>query len=344
MGFLDRRTISVLLTILVVAGILSLVWMARRPVIVFIFAILFAHLLEPVVVRFQGWLRLSRGKSVAVTYLVILAGLLIFGLTVGPHIIHQGERLPQLLENVKSGQIAWQVGSQQGWSSSTEARIQNWLAAHQNDIHRYAQDVTTHLAQLASNLAWILLVPILAIFFLKDRSKLSASVVELVSTSTNRGFLEKILTDLDTMLAQYIWAQLLLAFFAFVAYGAFLLVARLPYALAVGAIAGILEFIPIAGPLFALALIMGTAFLTGYVHWVWLVVFWIIWRGVQDYVNYPHVMGEGLDIHPLLAIFAVLVGGEVGGVVGIFLSIPAVAALRILWINWTHVGLARKVA
>jgi predicted PurR-regulated permease PerM len=344
MGFLDRRTISVLLTILVVAGILSLVWMARRPVIAFIFAIFFAHLLEPVVERFQGWLHLSRGKSVAVTYLVILAGLLIFGLTVGPHIIQQAERLPRLLENVKSGQIAWQVGSQQGWSSSTEARIQNWLAAHQNDIQRYALDVTTHLAQLASNLAWILLVPILAIFFLKDRSKLSASFVELVSTSANRGFLEKILTDLDTMLAQYIWAQLLLAFFAFVAYGAFLLVARLPYALAVGAIAGVLEFIPIVGPLFALALITGTAFLTGYEHWVWLVVFWVIWRGVQDYVNYPHVMGEGLDIHPLLAIFAVLVGGEVGGVVGIFLSIPAVAALRILWINWTHVGLARKVA
>src|SRR5215831_4192749 len=145
MGILDRRTISVLLTILVVAGILSLVWMARRPVIAFIFAIFFAHLLEPVVERFQGWLHLSRGKSVAVTYLVILAGLLIFGLTVGPHIIQQGERLPRLLENVKSGQIAWQVGSQQGWSSATEARIQNWLAAHQNDIQRYALDVTTHL-------------------------------------------------------------------------------------------------------------------------------------------------------------------------------------------------------
>src|SRR5215471_4553139 len=344
MGFLDRRTISVLLTILVVAGILSLVWLARRPVIAFIFAIFFAHLLEPVVERFQGWLHLSRGKSVAVAYLAIVAGLLIFGLTVGPHIVHQATRLPSLLENVKSGQIAWQVGRQQGWSSTTEARIQNWLATHQNEIQRYALDVTKHLSQLASNLAWILLVPVLAIFFLKDRSKLSASVVELLSASRNRRFLENVLTDLDTMLAQYIWAQLLYAFFAFVAYGLFLLVAGLPYALAVGAIAGVLEFIPIAGPLFALALIMSTAILTGYAHWVWLAAFWVVWRGVQDYVIYPRVMSEGLDMHPLLTIFAVLVGGEVGGVLGIFLSIPAVAALRILWINWTRGGLARKVA
>src|SRR5215831_17051774 len=108
MGILDRRTISVLLTILVVAGILSLVWLARRPVLVFIFAIFFAHLLEPVVDRFQGWLHLSRSMAVAVTYLVIVLGLVIFGLTVGPRIIQQGKRLPELFEGVKSGNIAWQ--------------------------------------------------------------------------------------------------------------------------------------------------------------------------------------------------------------------------------------------
>ena len=106
MGFLDRRTVSVLLTILVVLGVLALLWVARRPVIAFILAIFFAHLLEPVVGWFQGWLHVSRGKAVAATYLAILAGLLIFGLTVGPRIIQEAERLPDLLERVQSGSIA----------------------------------------------------------------------------------------------------------------------------------------------------------------------------------------------------------------------------------------------
>ncbi|HEY2385037.1 MAG TPA: AI-2E family transporter [Terriglobia bacterium] len=344
MGFLDRRTLSVLLTIAVTVGVIALIWAARRPVMAFIFAIFFAHLLEPVVGRFEEWLHLSRGKAVAVTYLAMAVGLLVFGLTVGPRVIHQGARLPSLLEKVKSGSIAWQVGSEQGWSRATEARIQNWLATHQNDIARYAGGVTDYVAQAASNLAWILLVPVLAVFFLKDRSKLGASVVQLLGASHRRKFLASILSDLDSMLGQYIRAQLLLVFFAFVAYGVFLLIARVPYAFAVAAIAGVLEFIPIAGPLMALGILMGIAFLTGYSHWLVLAGFWIVWRGIQDYVNTPRVMGKGLDLHPLLSIFAILVGGELGGVIGIFLSIPAVAALRILWINWTHRGFVRKAA
>jgi predicted PurR-regulated permease PerM len=45
-------------------------------------------------------------------------------------------------------------------------------------------------------------------------------------------------------------------------------------------------------------------------------------------------MGHELEIHPLLAIFAVMVGGEIGGIVGIYLAVPLVAAVRVIWLNW----------
>jgi predicted PurR-regulated permease PerM len=347
MAFLDRRTVSILFTILTFAGVLSLLWLARLPVIVFIFAVFFAQLLEPIVQRFESWWRISRGKAVAVTYLAMIGGLLIFGATVGPKIIQQGQRLsetlPSLLENVKSGNIAREFGGQHGWSYQNQVRIQQWLVGHQDDIARYAHDVTLRLEQIGSNLPWILLVPILAVFFLKDRAKLRSSVVELIDARI-RAFFESVMDDLDTMLGQYIRAQLLLSFFAFVAYGTFFLFVGLPYALAVAAIGGVLEFIPFAGPLLTLAILVVIAFLTGYEHWIALIAFWLAWRGVQDYVNMPHVMGKGLDLHPLLAIFAILIGGEIGGVLGIFLSIPTVAAARILWMNWTRRISVRKTS
>jgi predicted PurR-regulated permease PerM len=348
MGLFDRKTVSVLLTILAFAGVLALVWLARLPIIALIFAIFFGHLLEPIVVRFQGWFRVSRGKSVAITYLAIFGGLAIFGVTVGPRILDQGQRLyetlPSLFEKIRTGSIAWQFGSQQGWSTQTEIQIQNWLVRHQQDLSQTAQNVTARLQELAENIPWILLVPVLAVFFLTGSSRLRRSALQIIGRSHDRAFLESVMDDLDTMLAEYVRAQLLLSFFALIAYGGFLLIMRFPYALAVGAIGGVLEFIPFVGPLLTLGILVAVAFLTGYPHWMVIIGFWTVWRGVQDYVNAPRVMGKGLDLHPMAVIFAILVGGEIAGVLGIYLSIPTVAALRIVWLNWMRRTPTRKAA
>jgi predicted PurR-regulated permease PerM len=106
---------------------------------------------------------------------------------------------------------------------------------------------------------------------------------------------------------------------------------RVPYAFVLGAIGGMLEFIPLAGPFIAAVLILGVSFLSAYSHLLWLIVFLGCWRLVQDYVNAPRIMGQRVELHPLAALFAVLVGGEIAGVIGVYLSIPIMATLRIVW-------------
>ena len=59
----------------------------------------------------------------------------------------------------------------------------------------------------------------------------------------------------------------------------------------------------------------------------------MIWRLVQDYVNSPHIMGDNLDLQPLTVVFALMVGGQVGGIAGVYLSVPTVAVLRIVWLE-----------
>jgi len=58
-----------------------------------------------------------------------------------------------------------------------------------------------------------------------------------------------------------------------------------------------------------------------------------VWRLVQDYVNSPRIMGDSLELEPLAVVFAVMVGGQLGGIPGLYLSVPAVAVLRIVWIE-----------
>ncbi len=177
------------------------------------------------------------------------------------------------------------------------------------------------------------LIPILAIFFLKDKVHFGELSVGLIDGERERRFLHAVLVDLDGMLAAFIRAQISLAALSVVAYTIFLLIIRFPYAFAIGAVAGVLEFIPLMGALITACLILGMAALTGYSHWIGIVLFLAIWRIVQDYVSSPYLMGRGLTLHPFAVIVGVLCGGQNAGLSGVFLSVPVMAAFRIIWIN-----------
>jgi predicted PurR-regulated permease PerM len=181
---------------------------------------------------------------------------------------------------------------------------------------------------------WVVLIPVLAVFFLRDGRQFSATLLHTFSELNQRRFLRLIMTDLDVMLAHFIRAQLILAGISLVAYSAVLSVLRFPYALVLGFAAGAMEFIPVVGPLVAALVIVFVGFLTAYPHLWALILFFAVWRVVQDYFVSPRVMGGTLKVHPLAAIAAVLMGAELGGVLGVYLSIPVVATIRIVWVRW----------
>ena len=126
-------------------------------------------------------------------------------------------------------------------------------------------------------------------------------------------------------------ALILLSLITFFVWSAVFFVAGVPYPVGLAAIAGVLEFLPIVGPLTAGVIVVSVALLSGYPHPWLLLAFVLVWRGIQDYVSSPLVMGSGIEIHPAVVIFGVIAGGEIGGPAGMFLSVPVLAALRIVW-------------
>ena len=96
-------------------------------------------------------------------------------------------------------------------------------------------------------------------------------------------------------------------------------------------LAGVLEFIPLVGPLTMAVIAAAVAALHAPMLAVWATGFLAALRVVEDYVVYPRLVGRGLRLHPLAVILAVLAGLELGGVAGIFLAIPVVAALSVAW-------------
>jgi predicted PurR-regulated permease PerM len=329
----DGRTARVLVTVLLFALGLGFLYAARATLIAFLFAIFFAYLMSPVVSRLEKLLH-GRARAIAVIYLLLLALVVLFFVSMGPRIGHEGARLVKSLPalgKLSSGEIAEELGQQQGWNGKAVDVLRDYLANHSDEISNLAQGVGLHVAQVAKQ-AWLLaVVPLLSIFFLKDGRAFSEILLDLVQSRLQRELLQGVLSDLNQMLAHFIRAQLTLAALTFAMYSAGLGLMRMPYALVLGTVGGLLEFIPVLGPLVAAVIIVGVAVLVGFKHWLVLIIFLGAWRLIQDYVSSPRIMGHSMELHPLAAIFGVMAGGEVAGILGIFLSIPVMASLRIVF-------------
>ena len=337
MSLADSRTARVLVTVLLFALVLGFLYVARATLIAFLFAIFFAYLMSPLVAQLERVLK-GRGRAIAVIYTLLLGLVIVFFVLVGPKITHEGARLgqslPTLISKLSSGELARQIGADHGWSKASTDFVQSFLISHQDDITQFAQRAGLRIADVAKQ-AWLFfIVPLLSIFFLKDGRLFSEFLLSTIQSRPQREFLQNVLNDLNQMLAHFIRAQLTLAALTMVVYTAFFEIMRVPNPVVLGTIGGTLEFVPVVGPLVAALVIITVALVLSYHHWIILLVFLGIWRLIQDYVSSPRIMGESMELHPLAAIFGVMAGGEVAGILGVYLSIPVMAALRIVFRRW----------
>jgi predicted PurR-regulated permease PerM len=331
---LDARTARVLFTILVFALVLAIVYVARGVIIVFVFAILFAYLIDPVVrflQRHSLFFKNLRGPHILEAYL----GFLIL-IAVGIHGVHPGffrqaggviRKLPALSEEISTGEIATKLGNKYGWTDVQELRLKSFLIQHHERIHGVFENGQRIIPTAIGSLV---LIPILGLFFLNDGAVLADSIIQLVSTRENVEELRSFASELNVMFQHYIRAKVILAILSLVFCSVTTLLLGFPHALALGVLAGVLEFIPVAGWMISATTIVTIGALT-HSHWIWMAALLGLWRMLMDYFISPRVVGHELEIHPLLAIFTVMVGGAVGGIVGIYLSIPVVATLRVVY-------------
>lgn len=336
---LDSRAVRGAWSVFLVALTLALVYWIRRTLLIFMAALLVAYLLSPLVnlVDRIAKGRFSRNLSLAVVYVLLIAALGTALAALGSRVFDEAAtlaaRLPDLVrwldQPVNLPLPEWMAPVQ----VSLLTTLRSFLEQHSKDALPLMQRVGRELLALIGNLVFLILVPILSFFFLKDGAEMRENLVALVPEGPNRRMLEEIFGDIHLLLAQFMRALMTLSAATFVFYSLVLAATGVPYAVLLATIAGVLEFIPVVGPLAAAATILLVAGFSGYPHLLWIVVFLAAYRLFQDYVLQPYLMSSGVAVHPLLIIFGVLAGEQVGGVAGMVLSIPTIATLRVIFLR-----------
>ena len=336
---IDPRAARAAWTVFLLALLVATAYAIRVTLAVLMIALLFAYLLTPVVTMVQRFMpkRLSPRIALVIVYLALTGLIVALFLTVGSRIADEANnlaiRLPDLLKNRE-----WinQIPMPE-WLQPVRARLVDLLQTELDnggqDILPYVKSVGGQLLSGAKYLVYVILVPILAFFFLKDGNQMREQFVAGLVEERRRPAVEEILEDINRLLGEYIRALVLLSVSSFIFYVVFLGVTGASYSVLLAGVAALGEFLPVLGPAAAGGIALLVTGLAGYNHLLAFAIFWIVLRLFQDYVASPYLMGKGVELNPLLVLFGVLAGEQIAGITGMFFSVPVLATLRVLFVR-----------
>lgn len=330
---LDPRAARIAWTIGLVFLLAYVVFLIRRSLLILVLALFFAYLVYPLV-RFLERRRLPRPIAAVAAFTIIGTLVAIAAALIGPPLSDQASGFVQQLPGVLNNPAIIERLPLPSWLESSRAGIVGFLRDQLQTSATYAIPVARSFAgealEIAGNLVFVILIPILAFFLIVDGPSMREAFLRWTGQGSQGPLWASIVEDLDRLLGRYIRSLLLLSMAAFVAYASFFTATGVPYGLLLAGVAGLLEFIPVAGPLIAALFCLVVAAVSGYAHLLWIAVFIACYRGVQDYVLSPYLMSGGAGISPMLVILALLAGEQLAGVAGMFLAVPAVAAATIV--------------
>ena len=323
------------------ALVLGLLWglfTIRATILSFALALMFAYLLYPAVEMIQQRLKLKKTWiAVALPFLAIMVILVTGFFLLRSPVLHEAYALRQQIcsAEFKQRMVDWQpLGLPMG-RKIAEGHYLNQL---QSQIMRLMPQLGKSASRAGRDIANIFIIPILAFFMLKDGRRICDCLIDLCFRPTdrlaplaNRRMVVGILNDAHTLILQYMRSLVLLCFAVLVVFSVVLKGMGVQYALLLALFAFTLEFIPLVGPLVAGVVILLVSEFNQYPHLGWILAFLLAYRIFQDYVLSPHLMERAIKLHPLLVIFGVFAGGEIGGIGGIFLSVPLLAVARVVF-------------
>ena len=341
-----RVVLRVIIIILAVAVTLWIVVKLTAVILLLVLSIFFAYLVSPLVdflrkpIRISGRERvMPRILAISLAYLIIVGAIVLAFYVLLPRL---GNQFPEFAQQARG---YWKAlgESMQRFNDYLRLRMPGpVMDAINHEIPRVVQGVGDTLSEVVKGMVlwlayipWLILIPVLSFFFLKDAESFRNSALQMLPRGRWRWRGDEFFQDVSRTLAAYTRAQLTACILIGILCSIGFALLDIPSPLVLGFIAGVFEFVPLVGPL----LIGIIAAVVGGLHGgsssaLMVIAFLTILRIVQDYYIYPKLIGQGIHLHPLAVIIAILAGAELAGIAGIFLAIPVVAIMTVSYRHW----------
>ncbi|HTI13862.1 MAG TPA: AI-2E family transporter [Dictyobacter sp.] len=327
------------------ALVLLILWGARhifRTILILTIAALIAYALTPLVRFFQRFM--PRKLAILLVYLVVFSGICLVCYFVTQTAVDQAGQLAHQVrylltprphsQNTPLEDLLVSAGIPQGEISAARGQV----ISHVENLANTGTVVPFVTGFFNATLDTVL-IGVLSVYILIDGSKASRW---LRQNSPRPARIDFILDTLQRIVGGYIRGQVLLAFIIGMLVGGGMAVFGVPYALLLGVLAFVLEFIPVLGTLISGAICTLIALTQGWVIAVCVLAYFILVHVLEGDIIGPRIVGQAIGLHPVVAIAALVAGSELFGIWGALFASPVAGVLQALliaiWTQWrtTH--------
>ena len=316
------------------AVFLAALWVLGDVILPFVLGMAIAYLLDPVADRLEA---AGLPRALAVT-IITLVGLLVFALAVLlviPTIVNQAARLfaaaPEFARNFYAALVE-RFPEILDETSTMRQSLEELAALVQSRGGELVNAALGSVSSLFGIVTLIVITPVVAFYLLLDWDRLVARVDELLPRD-HAPTVRRIAREIDDTLAGFIRGQGTVCLILGTYYSAALMLVGLDFGLVVGAIAGLLTFIPYIGALVGGVLAIGLALFQFWGEWLWVaVVAAIFFSGQFAEGNFltPKLVGDSVGLHPVWLLFALTAFGTLFGFVGMLVAVPIAAVLGVI--------------
>ncbi len=304
----------------------------------FIYAIVLAYILNPLIKKLCGR-GMPRLWGVLLVYLAISIVILIFSITLIPRMTAEVRNLIELLPKYGNETFDYFYDIYLSYNKNVENLPEEFNAVKdllrininriQDIVINILKSVTEGLLAIFSKVIGVILIPILAFYFLKDAEEFKRSLIMLIPAKARREVLS-IAKDVDKVLGGFIRGQLIVAAFVGLMTTIALMLLRVNFAVLVGLIAGLANIIPYFGPIIGIIPGVLFAIMDSPMKALWVIITFTVIQQIESAILSPKIVGESVGLHPIFVILALLIGGRFFGVVGLLAAVPAAGVLKVL--------------
>jgi predicted PurR-regulated permease PerM len=327
----------------IAAGVVLIVaalWFAAhipRTISIFLIAAFIAFGVQPIVGRLER--RMPKPLAVAIVFFGLLALIAIFLVVVVPLAISQTQLL--------AANIPAYAGAAQGWLADAQTSLQQHfpmlkLPAYGVNTNRIGATQTSSfitgavasLGAIAVNTATGFFIAfssiVLSVFFLLNDTQIAEAFTSMFP-SRKRQTARKLAAEVTEVFGSYISGQVIVSLLTGAVIATATAIIGFKFSLILGILSAVAYAIPIIGMLIAQLIAIPLCAPQGIWMIVWVQVVMFAMARISDNVLVPKIMGQSVGVSPIGAMFAVFAGGELFGVPGLILGIPAAALIKILW-------------